>query len=71
MKTKTLLTTVLAAAVAMLNAENITVGWPLYPVARKLIAQYEKTIKTISDYITNKNRKSDIELLTGINKNLL
>lgn len=43
MKTKTLLTTVLAAAVAMLNAENITVGWPLYPVARELIAQYEKT----------------------------
>ena len=35
------------------------------------IAQYEKTLKTISDYITNKNRKSDIELLTGINKNLL
>ena len=43
MKTKTLLTTVLDAAVSMLNAENITVGWPLYPVARKLIAQYEKT----------------------------
>ena len=43
METKTLLTTVLTAAVAVLNAENITVGWPLYPVARKLMAQYEKT----------------------------
>ena len=43
METKTLLTTVLTAAVAVLNAENITVGWPLYPAARKLMAQYEKT----------------------------
>ena len=43
METKQLLTTVLAAVVSVLNAENITVGWPLYPVARKLMAQYEKT----------------------------
>lgn len=42
MRRKTLLISVLTVMAAALNAENITVGWPLYPVARKLLDQYEK-----------------------------
>ena len=40
---KSFLTFVLAAMSILLTAENITVGWPLYPVARNLLDQYEKT----------------------------